>query len=94
MPIPIEQRTDLFELSEDLNLLMTYRKAIIDKNPRLWVFIHKNPETKNYGLEVGNSVGGPCSTQEVEDIREAINFCRNPPIKVIKKGRKKKESLS
>jgi hypothetical protein len=96
MPIPIEQRKDLFDLSTDLALLISYRKAILNSNPRLWVLIHKNPETKNYGLEVINSVGSTCSTQEIEEVREVLRICRNPvtvqvPNIVIKKARKKKE---
>jgi len=91
MPIPIEQRKDLFEVSSDLELLRSYRKALLASNPRLWVLILHSSETNNYGLEVNNSNGSACSPQEVEEIREVLRSCRNPSTPVIKKSRKKKD---
>ena len=91
MPIPIEQRKDLFELSSDLNLLTSYRKALLEANPRLWILIHYNKETNNYGLEVNNSMGSACSQSEVEEVREVLRLCRLHSPQVIKKSRKKKE---
>jgi hypothetical protein len=91
MPIPIEQRKDLFELSSDLNLLISYRKALLDANPRLWILIHHNKETNNYGLEVNNSSGSACSAQEIEEVREVLRICRSQSTPVIKKTRKKKD---
>lgn len=91
MPIPIEQRKDLFELSSDLNLLISYRKALLDKNPRLWICIHHNKETNNYGLEVNNSNSSQCSSEEVDEIRDVLRMCRLQSVPVIKKPRKKKD---
>jgi hypothetical protein len=90
MPIPIEQRKDLFELSSDLDMLKSYRKAIMDHNPRLWVLIHHNTETNNYGLEVNNSFGGICSQEEADGVRKVLSNCRTKS-SPIKKPRKKKD---
>ena len=92
MPTPIEQRKDLFELSSDLDLLINYRKAIMASIPRAWVCIHKNQNTKNYGLEVTNSLGSACTPEEAEEIKKIIsNFQGKTVVPVAKKSRKKKE---
>jgi hypothetical protein len=94
MPTPIEQRKDLFEISTDLNLMITYRKAIMNRIPRTWVIIHKNQQTNNYGLEVMNSAGSACTPEETEEIKQILFNCRNVTIPVVKKTRKKKEVAS
>jgi hypothetical protein len=94
--LQIEQRTDLFEINTDLTLMNYYRKAILAQLPRLWVLIHYNPKTKNYGLEVVNSWGATCSIEESADIRHIITQCRvkqsidNTPVEKKTTKRKKK----
>jgi hypothetical protein len=94
MTTPIEQRKDLFEISTDLNLMISYRKAIMDSLPRAWVIIHKNQQTNNYGLEVMNSLGNACTPEETLEIKQIISNYHSPTSPVrVKKSRKKKEVI-
>lgn len=90
MQPPIEQRKDLFELTSDLDSLISYRSALLASNPSLWVIIIHNKGTNNYGLEVNNSFGMPCSKKEIENIRSVLSNCRTKSTP-IKKARKKKD---
>ena len=91
MPTPIEQRKDLLEITSDLSMMISYRKAILEQSPTMWVLIHKNSQTNNYGLEVNNSYGLQCSPDELEKIKETLRLCRlNQAPVVLKKVRKKK----
>jgi hypothetical protein len=98
MLTPIEQRKDLFEVSSDLNLMISYRKAILENIPRSWVYIHKNQQTNNYGLEVTTIHGNAYASEEADKIRQILSDCRKEisiPISVptAKKSRKKKEII-
>ena len=93
MSTPIEQRKDLLELNDDLALMTTYRKAILKKLPRMWIMIHHNNQTGNYGLEVTNASAGICTPEELNEIKEIIRLCKSDTIPVAaKKTRKKKVS--
>jgi len=95
MTTPIEQRKDLLELNNDLALMTTYRKAILEKLPRAWVMIYHNIQTGNYGLEVTNSSAVACTPEELNEIKEIIRLCKSDTIPVVvKKTRKKKEVVS
>lgn len=67
----------------------------MDRIPESWVIIHKNQQ--NYGLEVMNSLGNACTTEETEEIKQILFDCRNhitpAPVPVAKKSRKKKEAV-
>lgn len=95
--LQIEQRTDLFEINTDLDLMNTYRKAILEKLPRLWVLVHINPKSKNYGLEVVNAWGAPCSHEETAEVRHIITQCRVRSSivndTVVKKPTKRKKKI-
>jgi len=95
MSTPIEQRKDLLELNNDLALMITYRKAILEKFPKTWIMIHHNNQTGNYGLEVTNSSASACTPVELDEIKEVIRLCKSDTIPVVvKKTRKKKEVIS
>lgn len=92
MSTPIEQRKDILEVSSDLNLMVAYRKAIMEKMPKMWVIIHCNRQTNNYGLEVNTQLGAQCSQAESDSIREILRVCRGGSIPVApKRSRRKKE---
>lgn len=95
MPTPIEQRKDIFEISTDIDLMICYRKAILEKMPRMWVLIHHNKKTGNYGLEVNNGWGAQCSSEEVNTIRDILMICRGKEqIEIIKKSPKKRKKAT
>lgn len=93
MSTQIEQRKDILEVSSDLNLMISYRRAIMEKMPRMWVLIHHNKQTNNYGLEVNNQMGSQCSAAESDIIREILRVCRGELAPAPKKSRKKKETI-
>jgi hypothetical protein len=94
MTTPIEQRKDLLEIGKDLQIMISYRKAILNAHPRLWVLIHHNHQTNNYGLEVNNPTGSQCTTAELDKVKNIIRECKIETIPVVsdtvKKTRKKR----
>ena len=95
MPTPIEQRKDLLEVSSDFEMMLSYRKAILQELPTMWVLIHKNSKTNNYGLEINNSFGAQCTQVEIDRVKEILRGCRSESVVasvpvVTKKVRKKK----
>ena len=76
MPTPIEQRKDIFEINKDLKEMNLFRKELLSKIPGIWVLIHKDAKTGNYGLEVNNSFGSPCTKTEQDQIKQVISDFR------------------
>lgn len=94
MPIlPLEQRKDLFEISGDLNKMIAYRTALLAQMRNIWVLIHHNNQTQNYGLEVITAFGNQCSEQDTTKIKEILRSCVAPPPPLLfKKARKKSKA--
>lgn len=83
MTTPIEQRKDLLEINSNLDLMISLRKAIMNKFPRSWVMIHHNHLTGNYGLEVNNHSGSKYTPEQEYEIREFVTAAKVKPTPII-----------